>query len=249
MIRSYTGKKTVGGDSKTVQDALVVESPLAIYINGDPITVTMQTPGNEIELAVGLLIAEGIIKRNNPLPQFQLLEKENLLEIHFEIPDFESNSINQRTLLSISSCGICGKTEWSSPSGLPLPPAHLQFSIESCFDLMSNAQPNFEQSGGLHAAALFDDQGKMICCFEDIGRHNAVDKCVGFQYAQLNPKKLGLITVSGRISYEIIAKCFMAKIPVIAAVSAPSSLAVDFAKEWGIQLFAFCRENRFTQYA
>jgi FdhD protein len=114
---------------------------------------------------------------------------------------------------------------------------------------MKQAQPKFEQSGGLHAAALFDQTGKMICCFEDIGRHNAVDKCVGFYYLEKNPSQLGMVTVSGRISYEIIAKCFMAKIPVIAAVSAPSSLAVDFAKEWGIQLFAFCRENRFTQYA
>jgi FdhD protein len=249
MIRSYTGKKNVGGDSTTVQDALVVESPLAIYINEIPLTITMQTPGNELELAVGLLIAEGIIKRKNPLPHFQMIQKETLMEVHFDIPDFISSETNQRSLLSISSCGICGKTEWSTPTGDALPASILQFSIQSCFDQMSQAQPNFEQSGGLHAAALFDNKGVMLCCFEDIGRHNAVDKCVGYYYTKTDLPNIGMISVSGRISYEIIAKCFMAKIPVIAAVSAPSSLAVDFAKEWGIQLFAFCRENRFTQYA
>ncbi len=248
MIRSYQGKKVSKGDSIPVNDALVVESPFAIYINGDPLTVTMQTPGHELYLGLGLLITEGIVSRRNVHIPYRFDEQSVDPTIHFEISNPASIS-NKRSLLSVSSCGICGKTSFETPTGNALSPLKKEWKLDKMFEEMRSLQSDFEKSGGLHAAALFDDAQNLISCFEDIGRHNAVDKCVGHYYLNHSENAPAIILVSGRISYEIIAKCFMAKIPAIAAVSAPSSLAVDYAKEWGIQLFGFCRENRYTQYA
>jgi FdhD protein len=248
MIRSYQGIKVSKGDSQPVNDALVVESPFAIYINGEPLTVTMQTPGHEHFLGLGLLITEGIVSRKETQIPFRLEQTETGPSIYFEVSSPSSIS-NKRSLLSVSSCGICGKTAFESPNGDALQPLKHQWNLSKMFDQMRALQSDFDKSGGLHAAALFDVEESLINCFEDIGRHNAVDKCIGHFYYHQKSKAPQIILVSGRISYEIIAKCFMAKIPAIAAVSAPSSLAVDFAKEWGIQLFGFCRENRYTQYA
>lgn len=248
MIRSYQGIKFSKGDSQTVNDALVVESPFAIYINGEPLTVTMQTPGHELFLATGLLITEGILSRKKAQVPYQLESSVEGPKIHFDIQDSASIA-NKRSLLSVSSCGICGKTGFDIPQGQSLESTPVQWNLGVMFSQMRSLQNDFEQSGGLHAAALFDSNQTLINCFEDIGRHNAVDKCIGHYYLNTSDHAPAIVLVSGRISYEIIAKCFMAKIPAIAAVSAPSSLAVDFAKEWGIQLFGFCRENRFTQYA
>jgi FdhD protein len=248
MIRSYQGKKVSKGDSIPVNDALVVESPFAIYINGDPLTVTMQTPGHELFLGIGLLISEGIIPRKQANVPFHFDEHATDPTIHFEISN-PASIANKRSLLSVSSCGICGKTSFETPLGEALNPLNKEWELDKMFDEMRKLQTDFDKSGGLHAAALFDQDQNLINCFEDIGRHNAVDKCIGHYYLNHSENAPAIILVSGRISYEIIAKCFMAKIPAIAAVSAPSSLAVDYAKEWGIQLFGFCRENRYTQYA
>jgi len=173
--------------------------------------------------------------------------------LYFIDQRFYRKGLVSRSLLSVSSCGICGKTELS----------YLEFSgerfsdpqrvdvelIPSLFDKMETTQHGFSASGGSHAASAFTLDGELLCTMEDIGRHNAVDKVVGDLILSDRFHKAKIMTVSGRLSYEIAIKCFKAQIPFLAAVSAPSSLAVDYAKELGITLFAFCRKNRITCYA
>ena len=155
--------------------------------------------------------------------------------------------------MSVSSCGICGRTELGDTSfnGESIDNNDkIDISLlNSLFEKMNVMQSDFHQSGGTHAAAIFSINGKLLCSMEDIGRHNAVDKVIGKLILLKTLDNATILTVSGRVSYEIIIKCFKAKIPFLAAVSAPSSLAVDFAKELGITLFAFCRDGRATCYS
>jgi FdhD protein len=256
--RNYEGKKFDNNDIDKIVDALTVEEALQININNKPFTVSMRTPGNDIDLVRGLLHAEGVINDIDLIPEISL-KKENekgiVTIVNVNIPEGELGEgySNSRSLLSVSSCGICGKTELGDLAfigktiddndkidiGL----------IHNLFNKMNNFQFDFRKSGGTHAAAAFTLKGDLLCAMEDIGRHNAVDKIVG---KLINDKKLNeakIMTVSGRISYEIVIKCFKARIPFLAAVSAPSSLAVDYAKELGITLFAFCRDERATCYS
>lgn len=256
--RNYEGKRYEGKSEFKTLDALTVEEALQININGKPFTVSMRTPGDDISLVRGMLHSEGIIKNVNF--NFDVfLKKENergiVTNVDLTIPEEELGEgySNSRSLLSVSSCGICGRTELGD----------LNFIgdtnkeddkidnelLNSLFKKMKKKQVNFHQSGGTHAAAAFTKEGKLLITKEDIGRHNAVDKVIGDLIIINQLKKASILTVSGRISYEIIIKCFKANIPFIAAVSAPSSLAVDYAKEFGITLFGFCRNGRITCYS
>ncbi|MGB5317270.1 MAG: formate dehydrogenase accessory sulfurtransferase FdhD, partial [Robiginitalea sp.] len=159
---------------------------------------------------------------------------------------------NSRSLLSVSSCGICGKTELGEQDFGSAIESDISFSAElfsEMFRQMNQHQHDFMESGGTHAAALFDRTGRLIVAREDIGRHNAVDKAVGQLLLEGRLDQAKAMTVSGRISYEITIKAFRAGIPFLAAVSAPSSLAVDYAKEFGITLLGFCRDGRATCYS
>jgi FdhD protein len=256
--RNYEGKKFDNNDVDKIVDALTIEEALQININDKPFTVSMRTPGNDVELVRGLLHAEGVINNTDLIPEVSL-KKENekgiVTIVNVNIPENELGEgyTNSRSLLSVSSCGICGKTELGDLAfigktiddkdkidiGL----------IHNMFNKMNTFQFDFRKSGGTHAAAAFTLDGELLCAMEDIGRHNAVDKVVGKLIATGQLKEAKVITVSGRISYEIVIKCFKAKIPFLAAVSAPSSLAVDYAKELGITLFAFCRGQRATCYS
>lgn len=256
--RNYEGKKFNSNDIDKIVDALTVEKALQININNKPFTVSMRTPGNDVDLVRGLLHAEGVINNVNFIPEISI-KKENengivtIVNVNIPKKELGQGYSNSRSLLSVSSCGICGKTELGDLAfmgktiddkdkidiGL----------IHNLFNKMNTVQHNFKESGGTHAAAAFTLNGKLMCAMEDIGRHNAVDKIVG---KLINDQKLNqakIMTVSGRISYEIVIKCFKAGIPFLAAVSAPSSLAVDYAKELGITLFAFCRDQRATCYS
>lgn len=256
--RNYEGKKFDKNDIDKIVDALTIEEALQININNKPFTVSMRTPGNDVSLVRGLLHAEGVINNIDFIPEISL-KKENekgiVTIVNVNIPEEELGEgySNSRSLLSVSSCGICGKTELGDLAfigktiddndkidiGL----------IHNLFNKMNNFQFDFRKSGGTHAAAAFNLNGDLLAAMEDIGRHNAVDKIIG---KLINDKKLNeakIMTVSGRISYEIVIKCFKARIPFLAAVSAPSSLAVDYAKELGITLFAFCRDERATCYS
>jgi FdhD protein len=256
--RNYEGKKFEANASGKILDALTIEEALQININDAPFTVSMRTPGEDANLVRGLLHSEGVINDPTFLPDL-VLKKQNedgiVTIVNVTIPrdKLGEGYSNSRSLLSVSSCGICGKTELGD---LAFIGKHLDDdqkidigSINQMFEKMKTRQHDFKQSGGTHAAAAFSIQGELLCSMEDIGRHNAVDKVVGKLILSERLKEAKVITVSGRISYEIVIKCFKAQIPFLAAVSAPSSLAVDYAKELGITLFAFCRDQRATCYS
>jgi FdhD protein len=252
----YEGLKYQRKQLNKVFDDLTVEEGLRISVNGKPLTVTMRTPGDDIELVHGLLYSEDIYSDvNSPLET--ILEDENdqgiVTGINVKIDESKLGTgyKNSRSFLSVASCGICGK------QGLDLPDPNASVSeavispnlIFQMFTEMNSSQDAYKQSGGSHASAAFSEIGELLCIKEDIGRHNAVDKVVGHLIFAKGLDQAKCITVSGRVSYEIIIKVFRAKIPVLAAVSAPSTLAIDFAKELGITVLAFCREDRLTCYS
>ncbi len=256
QIHNYEGIKITDYNQSLTNDSLVVEAPLQININEKAYTVVMRTPGNDTELVRGLLFAEDIYKNNLPL-QTTILEKDNhipkVINIMISKDDLGAGYLNKRTLLSVSSCGICGKQQLEDldVSGEKLSDAAL-FSSENTrmmFDVFRQQQKTFHQTGGSHAAGVFDENYQLLTLKEDIGRHNAVDKCVGDLLNKGKLKQGSFLLVSGRVSYEIVSKAFLAKIPVIVAVSACSSMAVDYAKELGICLIGFTREHKMTIYS
>lgn len=254
---NYEGLKWQNSTFHKVDDDLPVEDVIQININGEPYTILMRTPGHELELVQGLLYTEDIYRTGVPL-SFTKTEKGELghiNEVHLNIPEDELGKgyLNSRSILSVSSCGICGKRELGD---LHLEGEQLEDervihpdAILKMYQTFELAQDNFKKTGGSHAAATFKINGDLITLREDVGRHNAVDKVIGSLIRENQMREAACILVSGRISYEIVTKVFMAKIPVLAAVSAPSTLAIDFAKELGITLFGFCREDRATCYA
>lgn len=256
--RKYQSQKFENQSSTKAIDALTVEEALQININNSPFTVSMRTPGDDISLVRGMLHSEGIIKNSNFIPDL-ILKKENeegiVTVVDLTIPKRELGEgySNSRSLLSVSSCGICGRTELGELSFLGKTiddDQKIDITIlNSLFKKMNDLQHSFHQSGGTHAAAAFSLDGELLYAMEDIGRHNAVDKVIGELIISKKLKSASVLTVSGRVSYEIVIKCFKAGIPFLAAVSAPSSLAVDYAKELGITLFAFCRDSRATCYS
>lgn len=253
---SYQGLKITNCHKVLVSDALVVEAPLQININNTAYTVVMRTPDNDKELVRGLLYAEDIFKNTADFV-FEILKEEDkiptIINVHIPKENLGKGYLNKRTLLSVSSCGICGKKELKdlAVAGEKLI-SNTYFSTEivrAMFSKMHLLQKTFKASGGSHAAAIFDKNQDLLTLKEDIGRHNAVDKTVGALLLQKELKRAKYLLVSGRVSYEIVTKAFIAKIPVIIAVSACSSLAVDFAKEFGICLIGFTREQKMTIYS
>lgn len=257
-VNKYQGIKLEQGNSFQIVDDLTVEEALQISVNNKPFTVTMRSPGDDDQLVRGLLHTEGIIKRINFHPKLTYRDDNGdgiiqNVEVNIPLDELGDGYSNSRSLLSVSSCGICGRTELNEKDfcGEQLTKS-VAVSIDSIFEMfqvMQENQVSFKQSGGTHAAVSFNKSGLKLSAKEDIGRHNAVDKVIGDMIISKQLKEAYCITVSGRISYEIIIKCFKAKIPVIAAISAPSSLAIDFAKELGITVLGFCRDHRATCYS
>ncbi|WGH76168.1 formate dehydrogenase accessory sulfurtransferase FdhD [Tenacibaculum tangerinum] len=238
----------------------MLEAPLQININNTPYTVVMRTPGDDKELIRGLLYAEDIYKKQKNI-SIEVVKSEKdfstILNVTIPLNELGSGYLNKRTLLSVSSCGICGKQELKD---LNVKGSTLSYnqnkklnsvleSVPNMFLTMKKRQYVFEKTGGSHACAIFNERQELLTIKEDIGRHNAVDKCVGDLIQQKKLKESRYMLVSGRVSYEIVSKAFLAKIPVIVAVSACSSLAVDFAKEFGIALIGFSREANMTIYS
>lgn len=246
------GQKFHGDLSDPVEDYLTVESPLQIHLNGEAFTVTMRTPGNDLALTRGLLFTEDIAPLD--VTPSMALEQNKDGEITAVSCQLE-NSVsvkNNRSLVSASSCGLCGKTALSElePSGITLTPSRpLDINLlPLMFQQMQMQQNNFKKSGGCHAAAAFDPEGNLLNCFEDIGRHNAVDKVIGDLILSNRLDQAECLLVSGRVSYEIVTKAAKASIAYLVAVSAPSSLSVEMAEKMGMTLIAFCRGNRATVY-
>jgi FdhD protein len=253
---SYQGIKITSKLQQVIEDDLVTEAPLQININNEPYTVVMRTPDNDIELVRGLLFAEDIYKNRTNF-QFEIIKTQlsipTIVNVTISKNDLGKGYLNKRTLLSVSSCGICGKKELSDIhiTGKKLEQVEsFQIEIiEEMFSKMNSLQHNFKKTGGSHAAAIFDKKNILLTIKEDIGRHNAVDKTIGDLLQKNELKNAHFLLVSGRVSYEIVTKAFIAKIPIIVAVSACSSLAVDFAKEFGICLIGFTRDKKMTLYA
>lgn len=252
----YEGFQISKDNSKKINDVLVVEAALQININNKPYTVVMRTPGDDYDLIRGLLYAEDIYKANEN-PHFEIIEKlENgfsIINVNISKKQLGKGYLNKRTLLSVSSCGICGKQKIEDINfkGKKLM-SHNSFDIKNLkkmFSEMKIKQETFGLTGGSHAAALYDENNKLLALKEDIGRHNAVDKAIGHLINKNCLHKVKCMLVSGRVSYEIISKAFIAKIPIVVAVSACSTLAVDFAKEFGITLIGFSRGKKATIYS
>jgi len=253
---NYQGLKITPYNHSKIDDFLVVEAPLQININQESYTVVMRTPNDDFELIRGLLFAEDIYKKEASLKYSIEKTAQNIptiVNVNIKKEDLGKGYLNKRTLLSVSSCGICGKKELKDiyVNGNIL--HHDIFvssqNLHSMYNIMNDFQNTFKKSGGSHAAALFNKNQELLVIKEDIGRHNAVDKSVGFLLQKNTLKNAQYLLVSGRVSYEIVTKAFIAKIPVIVAVSACSSLAVDFAKEFGICLIGFTRNQKMTIYS
>jgi FdhD protein len=242
-------------------DYLAAEEPLEIRIGENPLSVTMRTPGHDLELAAGFLFTEGLVQRREQIIALANATNDDdgkrgnvvRAEVAAEaLPDFDKL---RRHFFAGSSCGICGKASIDAVRSRLLRTPNPDFRVEPKLivrlpDALRSEQNVFERTGGLHAAALFDGRGALLIVREDIGRHNAVDKVVG--WALLNdriPLSDCILLVSGRGGFEIIQKAIVAGIPVVASVSAPSSLAVQLARELRLTLIGFLRGNRFVIYA
>jgi FdhD protein len=241
------------------QDSLAAEEPLEIRVDGKPLTVTMRTPGNDIELAAGFLLTEGIVDSRNQIAGIRAVTpdggaKSNAVEVRLQNSQFTCQDL-QRNFFAASGCGICGKASIDAirNRGLHSPSADFRVEPEVLCrlpEMLRGEQQVFERTGGLHAAALFDGQGKLVEIREDIGRHNAVDKLVGWALLEGHlPLSSSIMLVSGRGGFEIIQKALAAGVPVFASVSAPSSLAVRLARELGLTLVGFLRGHRFVVYS
>ncbi len=251
----YEALKVSNNKQSFIEDDIVVEAPIQININDQPYTVVMRTPGDDENLIRGLLFAEDIYKGEENI-DIEIIENS---EYHFSIVNIEISKkalgkgyLNKRTLLSVSSCGVCGAQTLDAikKSGDKLHSASktASFNIERMFSIMSKQQIVFNETGASHAAAIFDSNYQLLSIKEDIGRHNAVDKAIGDLITQKKLSNSNYLLVSGRVSYEIVTKAFIAKIPTIIAVSGCSSLAIDFCKEFGIHLIGFARGSNHTYY-
>jgi FdhD protein len=246
-------------------ETLVVEEPLEIRVNGSPVTVTMRTPGSDVELAQGFLLTEGVIARRDDVLTVQYCRGAetadgtntyNVLDVtlHPDVPPPDTDVT--RNFYTTSSCGVCGKASLEavrlssrySPGDDPTSVATATLTAMPA--QLRSAQKVFASTGGLHAAALFTTDGTLLAVREDIGRHNAVDKVIGWAL-ETGHVPLGgtVLLVSGRASFELTQKAVMAGIPVLAAVSAPSSLAVDLAGQSGLTLVAFLRGDSMNVYS
>ncbi len=251
-------------------DVLVAEEPLELRVGDRPLAVTMRTPGADFDLAAGFLVSEGVVHRRDQLAALRYCEGKA------EAPDGSGRQVNtynvlravlapgtelpevglERNFTTTSACGVCGKASidairtearWSvADDPVVLDPAVL----EQLPERMRARQQVFERTGGLHAAGLFTADGELLCLREDVGRHNAVDKVVGWALRQGRlPLRGTVLLVSGRASFELTQKALMAGIPALAAVSAPSSLAVDLAAPAGLTLVGFLRGGSMNVYA
>ena len=254
----------ISGAGLTIQsDVLAVEDPLEIRLGCDvdgrrvrrAISITMRTPGHDLELAVGFLFTEGIIAAPDQLMRVGACGAGNVACVDL-VPGLAVDlSRLERNFYAASSCGVCGKASLKAvrvaPKNRLLPgwPDLPAAVVRRLPDKLREAQAVFDRTGGLHAAGLFDAAGNLLALREDVGRHNALDKLIGAQFmAGRTPLLENLLVVSGRLSFELVQKAAVAGIPILVAVGAPSSLAVSLAREHGLTLLGFVRHDRFNVY-
>jgi FdhD protein len=249
------------GSERPVEDDVAVEEPLEIRVGGASVSVTMRTPGDDFELAAGFLFTERIIEHRGDVAGIAngygpgRRVSDNVVEVTLPPGKAVDLARLQRHFYAASSCGVCGKASICAVrvGGIRRPRGALRVDSDVLCrlpDVVRAAQTVFDRTGGLHAAALFDAAGTLLAIREDIGRHNAVDKIVGYALLEGRlPLSECVLFVSGRGAFEIVQKALVAGIPVIASVSAPSSLAVELAREHGLTLVGFLRGQRFIVYS
>ena len=252
-----------GGSLEVRPDRIVGEAPLEIRAAGpdqEPVAVavTMRTPGHEAELAVGFLRTEGLIDGSEVVATehgdpVALNQPDDTIVVRLSRP-FDASAVAERHFVATASCGICGKASIDEIAmrcdPIPDGPVVARSVILALPDLLRAAQRAFEETGGLHAAALFSAGGELLAIREDVGRHNALDKLIGSQLLDGElPLHRRILMVSGRVSFEIVQKAAVAGVPIIAAVSAPSELAVETAARLGVTLVGFLRGDGFNVYS
>ena len=258
------------GQVRRAQDFLVAEEPLEIRLDGTALSVTMRTPGHDLELTAGFLVTEGLIEKREQIVSLDYGKTDygktdygkttnpqasgNIVDVQLAETSLDPEQI-RRNFFMTSSCGVCGKAsiEAVKAHGIRRPNPNFLLDPEVLCTFpgtLKAAQSIFDRTGGLHAAGLFDAQGKLVVLREDVGRHNAVDKVVGWALlAGRLPLSDYALMVSGRGGFEIIQKALLAGVPLLASVSAPSSLAVRLARETGLTLVGFLRGRRFLVYS
>jgi len=237
------------------QDLLAVEEPLQILVGERNVAITMRTPGNDEALAAGFLFTEGILLDSSQISAIAM-DAPNRVTVTLASEDGIDLERLDRHFYISSSCGVCGKASIQALETIGCPaldrdrPSIDPGVIHRLPEVLRTKQMVFERTGGLHAAALFDPSGALLSVREDVGRHNAVDKLIGAAFLERRlPLADSLLMVSGRASFELVQKALMAGIPVMAAVGAPSSLAVELALRYGMTLLGFVRDNRFNIYS
>ena len=259
-------RKITPTEQSEIQDMLAVEEPLEIRLAYGPekarvekaVSITMRTPGNDEELALGFLFTEGIIREKNAVRQVRLTDSVNgnIAIVEFQPHITPVLDTLDRHFYTSSSCGVCGKSSLDAiktKSIFRLEPNGFTISgsiLYTLSDLLRQNQGVFELTGGLHASAIFDANGNLIQVREDVGRHNALDKLLGYFLGENNlPLNNHILLLSGRVSFELMQKACMAGVTMVAAIGAPSSLAVRMAEEFDITLIGFLRDKRFTIYS
>lgn len=246
-------RKVDPASTSAEQDLVAVEEPLQIRLGDRDFAITMRTPGQDRELAAGFLFTEGVI---TSLDQISAITPDDRGAVTVELAPGVEVDFAARNFYVTSSCGVCGKASIdglkaahcaSPPRGVPQIQSSL---IPALPDKLREAQPVFSHTGGLHGAGLFNATGDLLAVREDVGRHNAVDKLIGAMFLEAKtPLHENILMLSGRISFELVQKALMAGIPIVAAVGAPSSLAIETALHFGMTLIGFLRGPRYNVYS
>ena len=244
-VRVEVARLPEGGRAR---DAVAVEEPLEIRIGGEPVAVTMRTPGHDEELALGFCLSEGLAPEDASLPDDFAA---NAVDVR--APSFDPARL-RRSFYTTSSCGVCGKGALEAVA-VEAPRVESRLPVQAALvaelpERLRSAQAAFAATGGLHATGLFRADGRLLCAREDVGRHNAMDKVVGWAFREgLLPLAEAILCVSGRLSFELVQKAAVAGCPVLVAVGAPSSLALELAEDRGITLCGFVRDGRVNVYS
>lgn len=241
-------------------DYVVVEEPLAIRlaidgVDGDAISlaITMRTPGHDEELGAGLVFTEGLVKNRGEILRVEPQPQANEVVLHLSrTADFDPARL-QRNLYVSSSCGVCGKASIEALHAAGCARLSNDIVVSSAVihnlpHIAREAQPAFEHTGALHAATLFETDGRLLAVREDVGRHNALDKLIGAEFLAGRSMENRVVMLSGRVGFELVQKCVIARVPVLAAVGAPSSLAIETARRFNVTLLGFVRDGRFNIY-
>jgi FdhD protein len=258
-VREHRALKWHGGATSERSEKLAVEEPLEIRLAGRRFTLTMRTPGHDEELAAGFLFAEGFINDAAELGEIRRVRgrkgapEPNAIDVVLNVPADGLRARLKRNFVMSSSCGVCGKTSIDSIRRRVTPPVDsarvAPATLLALSERLRAGQRVFAATGGLHGAAIFSLDGTMLAIREDVGRHNAVDKVIGYALTNaMVPLSHHIMMVSGRLSFEIVQKAAASGVPILAAVSAPSSLAVELAEEVGTTLVGFLRDGSFNIY-